>query len=75
MEDKQQNPTGAKRTSVALSSMKENRQRQTSTTPLTQTSKPKITQNSAPQNNNKNDSGWVWFVVFFIIGFVICSML
>lgn len=82
MADNLQNPSGARSASDALSKMKENRQRQTSTTQSTQTSKPHITQNAVPRNNNNSNNnddsgcGWIlWFAVFFVIGFVICSML
>lgn len=82
MADNLQKPSGAKSASEALSKMKENRQRQTSITQSTQTSKPHITHNAAHRNNNNinNDDdsgcGWIlWFVVFSVIGCLCVSML
>lgn len=80
MADNLQKPSGARSASEALSKMKENRQQQTSTTQSTQTSRPTITQNVVHQNssNNSDDTGCgeiVFFVICFIVGFLICSML
>lgn len=82
MEDNLQNSSGARSASEALSKMKENRQRQASTSQSSQTIKPRITQNSAPCNNSNSSNGdgigcggIIMFAVFFMIGFAICSML
>lgn len=82
MADNLQNSSGARSASEALSKMKENRQRQTSTSQSTHTSKPQITKNAAPRNNSNSSNndeigcgGIIMFAVFFMIGFAICSML
>lgn len=81
MEENFQNSSRARSASEALSKIKEDRQRQKSTTKFEQTRKPQITRNAVPRNNNSNNSndsgcGWIlWFAAFFLIGVGICSVL
>lgn len=81
MADNIQNPSGARSASEALSKMKENRQRPSTIAQSTQTSKPHITHNTVPRNNNTNNKskksgcGWVvWFAVAIVITYLIFSM-
>lgn len=84
MDKNLQNKTGVKSASDALSKMKEERQRQTSTTRSVQSSKPRITtqNNTGSQGryneNNDNDGkagiGCFWAAICFAIGFILFSM-